>query len=211
MVCRNRYHCPMEASGAYVIAGGKSMRMGRDKAFLELGGKTLLSNALACARAVASEVKIVGDPGKFREFGAVVPDIYSERGPLGGIHAALTESQSELNLVIAVDLPFLEVSFLQVLISAAKKSPALVTVPQVEGYYQPLAAVYRKGFSVLAGKELAANRNKVDALFPHISLRVVNQEEIVRNGFSTAMFRNVNTPEDWKLAAEEFSRRQDVS
>jgi len=113
--------------------------------------------------------------------------------------------------VIAVDLPFLEVSFLQVLISAAKKSPALVTVPQVEGYYQPLAAVYRKGFSVLAGKELAANRNKVDALFPHISLRVVNQEEIVRNGFSTAMFRNVNTPEDWKLAAEEFSRRQDVS
>jgi molybdopterin-guanine dinucleotide biosynthesis protein A len=51
----------------------------------------------------------------------------------------------------------------------------------------------------------------VDALFPHISLRVVNQEEIVRNGFSTAMFRNVNTPEDWKLAAEEFSRRQDVS
>jgi molybdopterin-guanine dinucleotide biosynthesis protein A len=64
---------------------------------------------------------------------------------------------------------------------------------------------------VLAGKELAANRNKVDALFPHISLRVVNQEEIVRNGFSTAMFRNVNTPEDWKLAAEEFSRRQDVS
>ena len=200
----------MEASGAYVIAGGKSMRMGRDKAFLELGGKTLLRNALAFARAVSSEVKIVGDPLKFGEFGAVVEDIYAERGPLGGIHAALVESRNELNLMLGVDLPFLEIGFLQWMISAANLSPALVTVPRVDGYYQPLVAVYRKGFSVPAAKALAENRNKVDALFSHISVRVVNEEEMVRHGFSSAMFRNVNTPEDWNLAREEFSRRQDV-
>jgi hypothetical protein len=50
----------------------------------------------------------------------------------------------------------------------------------------------------------------VDALFSHIRLRVVNEEEIVRSGFSPAMFRNVNTPADWKMARDEFSRRQDV-
>jgi molybdenum cofactor guanylyltransferase len=201
----------MEAARAYVIAGGKSLRMGRDKAFLELGGRTLLRNALAFARVVSSEVKIVGDPQKFGEFGAVVRDIYPERGPLGGIHAALVESPSELNLMLGVDLPFLEVGFLQLLISTAKDSPALVTVPRIDGYYQPLAAVYRKEFSGLAEKALAENRNKIDALFSDISVRVVNQEEIAGNGFSSAMFRNVNTPEDWKLATEEFSRRQDVS
>jgi molybdenum cofactor guanylyltransferase len=184
--------------------------MGRDKAFLELGGTTLLKNALALARAVAGEVKIVGDPARFGEFAAVVRDIYPGRGPLGGIHAALAESQSELNLIIGVDLPFLEVGFLQLLVSAAKASGALVTVPRVGNYYEPLTAVYRKGFSVLAEEALSANRNKVDAMFSQISLRVVNEEEIVRNGFSPAMFRNVNTPEDWKVALEEFSRRQDV-
>src|SRR5215471_14228285 len=115
----------MEKPRAYVLAGGKSTRMGRDKAFLELGGKTLLRNALAFARAVASEVKIVGDPGKFGEFAPVVRDIYPDRGPLGGIHAALAESTGELNLMLGVDLPFLDVGFLQLLISAAQDSPAL--------------------------------------------------------------------------------------
>jgi molybdopterin-guanine dinucleotide biosynthesis protein A len=200
----------MESSGAYVIAGGKSTRMGQDKAFLELGGKTLLKNALALARAVAGEVKIVGDPAKFGKFAAVVRDIYPERGPLGGIHAALAESHSQLNLMIGVDLPFLEVGFLRFLISAARDSGALVTVPRVGSHYEPLTAVYRKGFSALAEKALSANRNKVDATFSQIPLRVVNEEEIVRNGFSPAMFRNVNTPEDWTVAREEFSRRQDV-
>jgi molybdopterin-guanine dinucleotide biosynthesis protein A len=200
----------MDELRAYVLAGGKSTRMGQDKAFLELGGKALIRNALAIAGAVAKEVKIVGDPGKFGDFGTVVPDIYPERGPLGGIHAALAESASELNLMLGVDLPFLEVGFLQLLVSAAKDSPALVTLPRVDGYYQPLTAVYRREFSALAEKALAANRNKVDALFPHIPLRVVTEEEIAGNGFSSAMFRNVNTPEDWKMAAEEFSRRQDV-
>ena len=184
--------------------------MGRDKAFLELAGKTLLTNALALARAVSGEVKIVGDPERFGEFGGGVPDIYRERGPLGGIHAALSESQCELNLMIAVDLPFLEVGFLQLLISAARASSALVTVPRVGGHYEPLTAVYRKGFSGLAEKALAANRNKVDALFSGVSLRVVDDEELVGNGFSTDMFRNVNTPADWTLAEYEFSRRQHV-
>jgi molybdenum cofactor guanylyltransferase len=207
---RNRYHCPMKALTAYVIAGGKSSRMGRDKAFLELGGKTLLERALVFAGAVAGEVKIVGDPAKFGEFGAVVQDVYQERGPLGGIHAALTESQTELNLMIGVDLPFLKVGFLHLLISAANNSGALVTVPRIGGHYEPLTAAYRKGFSELAETALASNRNKVDALFSHIPLRVVSEEEIVQSGFSPAMFRNVNTPADWKMARERFSRRQDV-
>lgn len=200
----------MEPVTAYVIAGGKSTRMGRDKAFLQLGGQTLLGKALRLARAAADEAKIVGNREKFKEFGGVVEDVYFERGPLGGIHAALTESRSELNLMIGVDLPFLELEFLRRLISAADDSYALVTVPRVQGHYQPLCAVYRKEFARLAGKALTENRNKVDALFSEVHLRVVDEEEMVGNGFSPAMFRNVNTPEDWKLAEDEFSRRQNV-
>ncbi len=63
--------------------------MGSDKAFLELAGRPLLAYSLDLARSVATEVKIVGDPDKFASFGAVIADVYSDRGPLGGIHAYL--------------------------------------------------------------------------------------------------------------------------
>ena len=84
---------------AFVLAGGKSSRMGSDKAFLELAGRSLLNRALDLARAVVPDVRIVGDAGKFAAFAPTVSDIYPARGPLGGIHAALTNSTTESNLI----------------------------------------------------------------------------------------------------------------
>src|ERR1039458_8060619 len=91
---------------AFVLAGGKSSRMGSDKAFLQLGDETLLSHALKVAGTVAGEVRIVGDAKKFAAFGQVVEDVYRERGPLGGIHGALSNSATELNLMLGVYLLF---------------------------------------------------------------------------------------------------------
>src|SRR6266849_3025762 len=101
----------MDAVTAFVMAGGKSARMGEDKAFLRLGRCTLLAHALDLARAAAGSAWIVGNSGKFGAFGPVIEDVYPERGPLGGIHAALTQTATDLNLMIAVDLPFLHPNF----------------------------------------------------------------------------------------------------
>ncbi len=125
------YHAPMTDVAAYVVAGGRSSRMGRDKAFLALEGMTLLERALAVARAVSPEVSIVGQREKFAAYGNVVEDLYSGQGPLGGIHAALTASRHELNLVIGVDTPFLEPRFVAYLVEEARKSGAVVTVPVI--------------------------------------------------------------------------------
>ena len=89
---------------AFVLAGGKSTRMGKDKAFLEFRGRILLARALELAAGAGQEVRIVGDPRKFAAFGQVIEDIYRERGPLGGIHAALKSSSTRLNLMLAVDI-----------------------------------------------------------------------------------------------------------
>ena len=185
--------------------------MGRDKAFLEASGRSLLANAVELARSVAMEVRIVGEAAKFAAFGTVVEDEYRDRGPLGGIHAALASSQTELNLILGVDLPFVGADFLQYLIAAANGSDALVTVARVGTYYEPLCAVYRKQFAPLAAAALAANRNKVDALFSGIAMRIVTDEELAQNGFSVSIFRNINTPADWKHAQQEFARREHVS
>jgi molybdopterin-guanine dinucleotide biosynthesis protein A len=185
--------------------------MGQDKAFLEFQGPTLLENALELGRGVADELRIVGDPAKFSKFGTVVEDIYSDRGPLGGIHAALNSSEADLNLIIAVDLPLLQTRFLEFLIASAVQSGAIVTVPRVGRHFEPLCAVYRKEFLLSAEQALVAGRNKIDAVFTGLPVHVVDELELAERGFWPGMFRNVNTPEDWKAAQEEFAQRQHVS
>lgn len=113
----------------FILAGGKSTRMGADKAFVTLDGRTLLARALELARSLTPDVRIVGDPAKFAAFAPVVEDIFRECGPLGGIHAALRASQTELNLILAVDVPFVSAALLQYLIARARNSGnATVTV-----------------------------------------------------------------------------------
>ncbi len=194
------YHQRVEGVTAFVLAGGKSTRMGEDKAFLELAGRTLLARVLEIANQVADDVRIVGDAEKFLPFGRVVEDMFSARGPLGGIHAALLSSTAELNLILAVDLPFVESRFLAYLISAASQVSAVVTVPRAGGGFQPLCAIYRREFADAAEKALREGKNKIDALFAEAETHVIEEAELLRAGFSPAMFRNLNTKQEWEKA-----------
>src|SRR5271167_4302314 len=94
------------AIAAFILAGGKSTRMGVDKAFVDYGGRTLLARALDLASSVTPDVRIVGSQKKFAAFAPVVEDVFSDCGPLAGIHASLRASRAELNIMLAVDMPF---------------------------------------------------------------------------------------------------------
>ena len=209
------YHHAMEVFTAFILAGGKSTRMGSDKAFLDLHGKLLIVHAVDLARTVTQGVKIVGDPEKLSPFGPVVDDIYTTRGPLGGIHAALASTSTVWNLVLGVDLPFVEPRFLNYLVTQAQSAevqsaeaqsePALVTVPSANGHLQPLCAVYRKEFCQSADRALSAGQNKIDALFGEVLTHIIQESELTTLGFSPAMFRNLNTPLDWQRAKQELA------
>ncbi len=187
--------------GAFILAGGKSTRMGRDKAFVEFEGRTLLERAIELARSAASEFRIVGSREKFSGYAPIVEDVFRECGPLGGIHAALRSSSTELNLILAVDMPFMKPTFLQYLIDLAQKDcEACVTLPRGAAGWQPLCAVYRREFVTEAEKALRARRYKIDPLFALVRTRVIQQEELEAGGFSESMFRNLNAPEDVESA-----------
>ncbi len=192
---------------AFILAGGKSSRMGNDKAFLRLGDETLLSRVLKVAGVMAKEVRIVGDAVKFASFGRVVEDVYRERGPLGGIHGALSSSTTDLNLILAVDLPFVESKFLEYLLLRARESGATVTVPRTGAGLQPLCAAYRRGFADAAEQSLLQGKNKIDSLFATVKTCVIEEDELVRAAFSVEIFRNLNTPEEFEMAKEVRSRR----
>jgi molybdopterin-guanine dinucleotide biosynthesis protein A len=190
----------VDAVTAFVLAGGKSLRMGEDKAFLQLGGRSLLKHALASAIAAANDVWIAGSAEKFAAFGRVVEDVYPERGPLGGIHAALTKTVTDLNLIIAVDLPFVQADFLRYLVAQARETSAVVVVPKACGRLQPLCAVYRRGFADVAERSLRGGKNRIDSLFAEVRTRVIDQRELKQRGFPEEMFRNLNNREDWEQA-----------
>ena len=183
---------------AFILAGGKSTRMGTDKAFVTLNGRTLLARLLEVVRSVTTDVCIVGDTAKFSAFAPVVEDVFPGCGPLGGIHAALRVSKAELNLILAVDVPFVSFALLQFLMAHARNSGASVTVPRINQGWQPLCAIYRREFADAAETALRAGRYRIDALFDQV--QVIAEEALEAAGFSSNIFRNLNTKEDLEAA-----------
>jgi molybdenum cofactor guanylyltransferase len=181
---------------AFILAGGNSTRMGTDKAFVMFGGRTLLARALEVCRTITSDVRVVGDRKKFAPFAPVVEDVFPGCGPLAGIHAGLRDSETDWNVVLAVDLPFVSPALLLFLVAQARESRAMVTVPRAGEGWQPLCAIYRRAFADAAETALRAGRYKIDALFDESLIRPVGEEDLRRAGFSPEVFRNLNTPKE---------------
>jgi molybdopterin-guanine dinucleotide biosynthesis protein A len=206
---------------AFVLAGGKSRRIGQDKALLPWEGQTLLERALEATRAVASRTSIVGAKAKFEAYGSVVEDVFVDRGPLGAIHAALSATDREFNLVLAVDLPLATPALLTYLIGRAHETPCLATVPRLGEGWEPLCAVYRRGFAKVAEPALMRGQNAIYPLLEdgprfedgddpacaragveQIGVEQIGETELVAAGFGAWMFRNINTIRDLESCAE---------
>jgi molybdenum cofactor guanylyltransferase len=184
----------------FILAGGKSTRMGADKAFVTLGGRTLLERALETARSVTDNVRIVGEKTKFGEFAPVVEDVFRGCGPLAGIHAALRAAGSEWNVMLAVDLPFATRVLLQYMLVQARSSAAMVTVAHSAEGWQPLCAVYRREFAEVAEEALRAGRYKIDVLFEERRVHVIDEGDLRAAGFAPGVFRNLNTAAELEAA-----------
>jgi len=140
---------------AVILAGGKSSRMGRDKAWLETGGQTLLARQIGLARETgAAEIFISGRvDADYSAFGCrVLQDEFPDAGPLAGIERALDVAKSPLLLVLAVDLPEMSAEFLRRL--AAGCSENCGTVPKLNDGVEPLAAFYPKAAHHLSAASL---------------------------------------------------------
>jgi molybdopterin-guanine dinucleotide biosynthesis protein A len=191
----------------FVLAGGKSTRMGQDKAAVMLHGRTLLEHTLAALREVCRDVAILGKYELYGTMGPVYEDIFPGCGPLSGIHAALTNSQTHCNLIIAVDTPFLAPAFLHYLAERAIASGAVVTTPEINDYTQPLCTVYSLDFLPIAEQALRQGNYKIVPLFPKGKTLVIKESELRQFAFAADMFENLNTPDDLARAQRRFSDR----
>jgi molybdopterin-guanine dinucleotide biosynthesis protein A len=191
------YHLPMPDVSAFILAGGRSSRMGSDKAMLRFDDQTLLQHTLRMAVDALGNACIVGSRDTYAQFGNVIEDIYPGCGPLGGIHAALSASNTDLNLMLSVDMPLMTPQFLKWLAGQAGAAPEMIIVPDAAGGPQPLCAIYRRGVLAAVEQALKNGDYKIGRLFSQAPTRVVKESELVAAGFSAIIFQNVNTPEEY--------------
>lgn len=190
----------------YVLAGGKSRRMGEDKALLPFGGRPLGAWAGERLQRVCGKVAVVGDPAKYAGWGfPVIEDIFQEAGPLGGIHAALFDSEAELNLVVGCDMPYLTPEFLERLLGMAEEAEADAVVPVSAQYgYEPLCAVYKLSCLTPMERALRSERRRISEVFPGLRLRTVTPKEWQPYDAHGRLFRNLNTREDYEQACRDL-------
>ena len=189
----------------FVLAGGKSTRMGQDKAAVMLNGRSFLEHALEAVRSVCGSVTILGKRELYGTFAPVIEDIIPDCGPLSGIHTALTNTSTDLNLIIGVDTPFLAPALLSYVVEKAIASGSIVTTPEIDNHTQPLCSVYSRDFLPIAEQALKDGMYKVARLFPPGQTLVIKEPELRQFAFTADMFDNLNTPDDLARARRRLS------
>jgi molybdopterin-guanine dinucleotide biosynthesis protein A len=181
-----------EGLTGYALAGGKSRRMGRDKALLPYGTGTFLDHTLSRLRSVCSEVRILtGETIRYPERGVQVltdPGV----GPLGAILEGLKNSES--GLFLAVDLPEIPAILLAHLVGRRAGHDAVV--PVAPRGPQPLCAVYGPACRAAIQKRLDAGERRASAFLQDVKVRFVSGQELEAFGDPQRLFANVNTPEE---------------
>ncbi len=179
------------SAAGFVLAGGRSSRMGRDKALLPAGSRTLLEQVAAAVREACGSVTLIGPPGRYALLGMpVVADAISGAGPLGGLYTALRLRRADWNLVAACDMPGLTAEFLRELLDAAILSERDCLVPETGRGLEPLCAVYHARVLPAAEEAVRNGSWKMQDFVRQLNFRpwpVSDPGKLV----------NVNTPQEW--------------
>lgn len=195
--------------GAVVLCGGQSRRMGQPKAWLPFGPERMLQRVVRLVGEAARPIVVVAAPGQelppLPDWASIVRDPVSGRGPLQGLAAglaALPESV-ELAFATATDVPFLQPAWIHRLVDLMGDHD--LAIPFVEGYHHPLAALYRRA-TVLPAIEalLAADRLRPFFLIESVKALVLGPDRLRDADPDLRTLRNLNTPEDYQTALEEW-------
>jgi molybdopterin-guanine dinucleotide biosynthesis protein A len=180
---------------AAIMAGGKSTRMGQDKAWIELDGEPLITRVARVLGEVADEVIVVANDPRYETLGLrVVRDKYPQGGALGGIATGVGAAAHDTVLVAACDMPFLSAELWRLLLGHAGEAD--VVIPRVAAEYETMHALYAKTCLPHMARAIAENRLRVISFFDAVSVKAIDEPELRTVDPTFRAFTNVNTPEE---------------
>lgn len=179
--------------------------MGASKPLLRLGADRLLARAVRMASDLATSCAVIG-PSELREYTdvTVVEDAYPGCGPLGGIASALRISAQPWNLMLACDMPYLTLEWMRYLVCRAVNSPSDVMMAADERGWQPLCGMYQRTAGATIAVALEHGVRRVAQGLEGLNVEIVEPVEWKKFDPYGHLFKNVNTPEDYKEAREFF-------
>jgi molybdenum cofactor guanylyltransferase len=183
----------------FVLAGGQSSRMGRDKAFVELAGKPLMEWALEGLRGAGLTARIAGARTDLSAFAPVIADAWLDVGPLGGVCSALRQAERDWVVFVTVDQPLMAPSLILSLLDSARSGERAVTVASIGGVAQTFPAVVRRDALTVLESELKNGRRGCMAAFRAAGPQVIAAEALVvpeSRCLVERWFCNVNRPEE---------------
>jgi molybdopterin-guanine dinucleotide biosynthesis protein A len=190
--------------GAFILAGGQSSRMGREKGLLPFAGKPLVVHLARLVEFADDAPIIVGPPERYAGLGfrVIADDQHGigVSGPLVGICTALRVATRGWNLILGCDLPFLTREWLEFLIARALDSPADVAIPLNERGYEPLCAMYRQRCYEAIAAALERGVRKITDGLTGLTVAAIAPAEWKAFDPQGRLFKNVNTPADYEEA-----------
>jgi molybdopterin-guanine dinucleotide biosynthesis protein A len=199
----------VELSSCAILAGGRATRFeGRDKGALVVAGRTILDRQLAQLSQITRDLLIVGGVVPSPPIPGVryVADRMPGCGPLGGLHAALSEAHAQLVVIVACDMPFVSAPLIRYLLAIATgpERPDVV-VPRTERGYHPLCAVYTRACLGPVARRLAERQLRMDGLFEDVRVHAVTHDELAPLGDPNHLLANLNTPLEYRaIEAKEM-------
>ncbi|MCB9136386.1 MAG: molybdenum cofactor guanylyltransferase [Anaerolineales bacterium] len=203
----------MKGLSLVLQAGGKSSRMGRDKALVPFRGMTMVEYILQHTEGLAQDTIIITNtPEQYRFLGVpLFPDVIPDWGALGGLYSAIYHASQETCLVLACDMPFVNQSFLRHLLSLLPGYDAVIphldpTGNKMPAFAEPFRAAYRKSCLGSIKEAIGEGHRRVISFFPQMNIRFIDRQEIEVFDPGLKTFFNVNTPEDL-LEAEKIAQQ----
>lgn len=189
-----------------ILAGGKSRRMGRDKSQLTLGGETLVARTVRLLSALSDDLVVVsGTQETYAGPNArLIEDRIPGGGALSGVHAGLLAARYDAAVVVACDMPFLNLALLRHM--ALLSSGYDVVVPRWQGEVEPLHAIYSRNCVSAIEPVLRRGGGRIYDLYAQLAVRYLEPEEVIQFDPDGLSFFNINSPEDW-IRAQEMAAR----
>ena len=187
---------------AVILVGGKSSRMGTNKAFLELKGKTFIELQIELLREMFDEISISANtPSEYEYLNLpIFKDIYPGKGPLGGIYTSLINSSSLHTFMLACDMPFVGPELIRHLKDLTKEYD--VVIPKSENGLEPLHAFYSKNCIEPIKRELDENNLRIRSFFPQVNVKIVELDSLASSDHFKNSIKNLNTMADYEDVTE---------
>ena len=180
-----------------IVAGGKSTRMGQDKGLLDLEGKPMIQYGIETAKCLSDHIIVIASNKSYHCLGVpVFPDVYIDKGPLGGIHSGLTHSKTDWNWVIGCDMPQINTGIVKYLFNHLDKHQ--IIVPLWKGKPQPLCALYNKNCVDALEYCIKKGKLKMSDVLSTLNVKFINITKGLEF-YSPLLFTNLNDQQDVDL------------